>query len=799
MKVDHFFEFSLTVILGLSLLACKPCPEAPVKEASFTRQQTKLTIPVPPKSRPRVLVNPDNLPEWKARYNAPEMQEWKAKIIAQGAKVDPGFSKKGKPNLHAYRAIESNALQYLVDNNQQAGKKAVTMILEAMPALSPENKRHVDDRLNHRFIYAAAMVYDWCYDLMKDQDRQLLYDHALRLFRLSEYGWPMREGRITYVTNHFGEEKIPNALAFGMAAYELNPEIYDEVTAHLYHGLIPARNAFYPSHRHHQGSAYGMGRYDSEILSTFLLTNMGAERPYVDDQGKVLYHTLYSRRPDGVIFSEGDDFNPHVLYRANGSGYFGLRGLMMAANEFKDPYLQDEVYRYLDFPTQFTHMDDAALNFMYFDHQLKPESVTALPLTKFFNSPLASMVARTAWGLKEGVASNAVVATMNMSDYYFGNHDHLDAGHFNIYYKGPLTIDSGAYAENEDGTGKHGGNAGHWNNYFRRSIAHNTLLVRDPDQPYRPGSIWDASNEGGQVINTGGPIEQENGGAPLTFEEIEQDGIQVKLEGHDFGPDKITPDYSYLKGDMAAAYHYNYLKVKPKVEEAKRSFVFLNMKQEQVPGVLLVFDKVIARKASFPKTWLMHFIEEPQVEGNVTTLQKVKGRLPYSGKLVNTTILPKMDNLEISKIGGEGQDFYTESIDKNWALKKKEDIVRFEAGQWRIDVKPKKSAKLDRFFNLIQVMDQDKQPLSYQSIENETHIGVQIADRVVMFGKDGYRIDQSFKLEIPVAAKQQKILITDLQAGQWNVNGETHTVTEEAGTLYLQAPAGTFTFSPVAA
>ena len=42
------------------------------------------------------------------------------------------------------------------------------------------------------------------------------------------------------------------------------------------------------------------------------------------------------------------------------------------------------------------------------------------------------MVARTGWG------DDAVIAEMKINEYNFVNHQHLDAGAFQIYYRGAL-------------------------------------------------------------------------------------------------------------------------------------------------------------------------------------------------------------------------------------------------------------------------------------------------------------------------------------------------------------------------
>ena len=58
--------------------------------------------------------------------------------------------------------------------------------------------------------------------------------------------------------------------------------------------------------------------------------------------------------------------------------------------------------------------------------------VSELPLTRFFSSPYGSMIARTLW--QEGMDSPAVVAEMKIVENQFNEHQHLDAGSFQIYY-----------------------------------------------------------------------------------------------------------------------------------------------------------------------------------------------------------------------------------------------------------------------------------------------------------------------------------------------------------------------------
>ena len=71
------------------------------------------------------------------------------------------------------------------------------------------------------------------------------------------------------------------------------------------------------------------------------------------------------------------------------------------------------------------------------------ENFDSLPLTIDFGPVLGSMVARTGWNMGQGVSD--VVVEMKGGGYHFGNHQHADAGSFQIYYRGLQAADLGQY------------------------------------------------------------------------------------------------------------------------------------------------------------------------------------------------------------------------------------------------------------------------------------------------------------------------------------------------------------------
>ena len=78
---------------------------------------------------------------------------------------------------------------------------------------------------------------------------------------------------------------------------------------------------------------------------------------------------------------------------------------------------------------------------------------------------------------------------------------------------------------------------------------------------------------------------------------------------HEYGPDPVTPKYSYLAGDITKAYS-------EKVDEVLRSMVFLPLEDSDHPATFIVMDKVTSANEAFQKSWLLHMQEEPQVDGN---------------------------------------------------------------------------------------------------------------------------------------------------------------------------------------
>ena len=372
---------------------------------------------------------------------------------------------------------------------------------------------------------------------------------------------------------------------------------------------------------------------------------------------------------------------------------------------------------------------------------------------------------------------------MKIGSYQTSGHQHLDAGHFQIYYKGILASDSGVYQGALSSAASNGGTAYwsvHTNQYGTKTVAHNCMLVYDPSE-------GDKNNTARGTINDGGQRSIKNADQMVYMDYLETYNAKTsEVEKVEIDPKAPkTPEYSYIKGDLTKAYS-------DKVKEYKRSFMFLNLENSEVPAAMIVFDKITSSNPSFKKSWLLHGLEEPEIDGNRTvfrrTYRSTVEDYGYNGKLTVDTLLPK-DNT-ITKIGGEGMWSYVNGVDyTGYPL----NSVTDEGNSWRIEISPKNASERDYFLNVLQVSDNDKEYyVPATMIESEEFYGAAISDRVVLFSKSGKDVGESFEFNVPEG--NYKYTVCDVGAGEYTVSAGGKdmicAVSEEGGVLAFDGAGG---------
>ena len=583
-----------------------------------------------------------------------------------------------------------------------------------------------------------------------------------------------------YLSGHYGEYAPTIFLAMGIAIYDEQKDVFDFAYNEQFQHFAPSRNPWYEASTHHQGSQYIHVRYGSELLQAFMLDKIGLN-PYSSNIANATYRDLYANIPqvkdmDGM--PEGDCHNNITM----GDEY--LEFLPIAATLSKDGFLQTYAKQNLN---KLHDLSTRAL--IFYNPSIPAKTLDSLPLSRLFPSPSGMMIARTKWDIdKKGENSNAMVVLMNMKEYQAKNHTHLDIGHFGIYYKGHLALDAGIYQGKDENNGWGKSN---YVNYYARTIAHNSLLILDPNEPtpYEGSNVKAISRDGGQFSFKNRAYD--------STEEMLNAGKTAQILATEISPG-IAPDYSYLKGDMTASYNVpkNVADYPAKVDTVRRSFVFLNFKNEDVPGALIVLDKITSTNASFKKTWLLHSQNEPNINGDEIGFESIQnGR---NGKLQNNVILPEINNQQIEKIGGAGKEYWVDG--KNWGT-----VTQEDAGQWRIELSPKQQALSDNFLNVIQVMDakpaQNGFTISKSMATKGNYIAISIGNRIVAQQLSLEKNEDEIEFSIGKKNKMYNVLITDLKSGQWIVNAETFkesvTVNETSGTVYFKSKGGMFTLKKV--
>jgi len=734
----------------------------------------KTIKPLP--DHPRLYVSAGQIAALQARYTHTDLSFVRSQLLAQSSATNNGVSTTGKADTTIRRAIEANAFLYLVNADTAAGQLAVQMALDYLDSLAQPHVDIHESRQLYDSVIAGAIVYDWCYPLLTPAQRTTLIAEMKKVAGLAQFGWPVT-GKIDYITGHFSEDAPVALLAAGIATMNEDQEFFTRVHDEFRDGLAPSRNLYYPMEKHHQGSNYGVSRFWHEVHSAWLYHHIGLDTLYDAAQGLTPYQTLYARTPSGKFLTEGDNFDPmHIDPRVQ----------LISAQLYADSYMMDEGVRLANGGDYWT-LEDATRTFLFWDPTLASTSINGLNTAHYYPSPGGALIARTGWEMDgAGQTSGVAMALMNVGEYYFNNHSHLDSGHFGLYYKGTLALDSGVYE------GPSGGyNSYHFRNYHQRTVAHNTLLIADPNEPKMLHYGYAvATRDGGQYRPNGGR-EWESTQQMLDY------GKHAQVLAHEIQPGTLTPEYSYLKGDLTAGYNASASYVyPPKANEIKRSFVFLDLKNSQHPAALVVFDRVTATDASFQKKWLLHSANQPTIIGARVSIERTDSG--NNGRLVNDVLLPDVGNQIIQPVGGNGQEFLVDGINP-YNSPYNPDV---EPGAWRVEVSPASSAATDLFLNVMHVMDANggPQPLASARVDGNLLVGTQIADRTVLFSRNAAPIIQSATYTIATGPATQKVLITDLQAGVWTVQTasglQTLTASANGQSIYFSAPSGTHTLYP---
>ena len=504
-----------------------------------------------------------------------------------------------------------------------------------------------------------------------------------------------------HLVNHLADAYLPAGIAF----HDLAPDIFERAVkvARL---EITAKNVFYRFGLSSQGNSYGVTHYHGDIRMLTMLrkatgVDLFARFPFYRDVG---YYWVYTRRPDGQFLRLGDEWMDSLnLPVWDAPAPWGppwlMESLAYAAGAYRDPYLTAEYLKIRNL----NHTWVAITDILWRDPQVAPKAPDDLPPVRYLDGAAGTLLFRTGWG------SDDVVGLFKAMPLYVKNHDHLDRLSFQIYCRGALAIDSGIYEGVNSGYG-----SPHWLNYLQRTIAHNSLLLRDPTE--------EVLYRGSKVVADGGQRFPGAGNDPISLADL-RDPIWHVARVLSHG-EESHGRYAFVVADGTPGYG-------PKAEKVERSFVFVKgsnvTPDDGSPQAMIVIrDRVISRNPDHQKVWLFHSLEEPVIEGTQFTVRNNGAN--YGGTLVSHTLRP--GKARLAKIGGPGQEFWV--ADTNYATTKSGTC---EAGAWRVEVTPQEPRKETDFLHVLLVYPRSvpNRPVPTLVEAAGGAVGAAFLDRTVIF------------------------------------------------------------------
>ena len=751
----HTLRVILPSSITLDYLVLEPMAPDPAVPAAARSYNPKLT---PPAGHPRLLLTPGTLPEIRRNLKHPENAPAEQKVRELAASPLEMPQKDGVVvyDRNYLLQIEARAFLYALEGDSRLGKEAVEAIREYISRVDFDNLMDVTRLVGHT-IFVTSEVYDWCYPLLSEADKKLLRSDMLRLGRDTEIGWP--PFRQSVINGHGNEAQLSrDFLSMAIAIYDEDPEPYRLCAWRIFEEMVPAHNYEYRSGRHTQGSCYGTYRLSWDMYLAMIFRSMTGEEIFSADFGKVPYFWIYLMLPNWELFDDADVYIEHGKPFRFGENLFPMFSFT------RDPLLKNEFLRQNGLAWSVRNYPTRFLIFNRPDVKAAPE-FDKLPQTRFFPEPLASMIARTGWEF--GPDSRTAVVEMKSGHYNRHDHQHMDAGAFQIFYRAPLAVDIGVY--------------GHWGGHYdftfaKRTIPHNAMLVYDPEEKFAvPG------NDGGQRFVRTMPwtIQQ-----VIDHPEIHEAGRHVACY---VGPDGDRPLFSYIKGDLASAYSPH------KVQAYERSFVFSRLDRPETPALLVVYDHVTSTRPEYRKYFLLNTLTRPEFHGNTIRVENVlPGGKP--GELFVTTLLPESDNVEVTTSGdGKAMEFFREKVEmppRN----------RMLSCGWRTMVSPKTPAREDRFLHVMQIGEPSAAKYPVELLDSGAWLGVRAAGRIVTFAKSGKAGSAPVEFTVP-AGEAHQVLLTDLLPGEYNVTRDGRplcrvSVSKQAGTVEMAAEPGHYRVAP---
>ena len=695
----------------------------------------------PPAGHPRVLVDPLYLAWLKKHLDVGENAPVWAKVRRMATtpyRFAPDPDRELQFSQPIVDAMRAKAFYYLVTGDEKVGREAVELTLGYMTKVSFGNGQDIC-RKSGECIYSTALVYDWCYPLLTDAEKKLLRERMLYYAAEMEIDWP--PFRQSAAGGHGNEAQVSrDLLAMAIAVWNEDPVPYRYVMYQMLEKFRPFKRYSYRSGRHSQGMSYGKYRGAWDFFAALQFRRTFGRELLPPEAAQFPYAWHYLRVPDGRFMSEGDSNWVRKI------AYAQLDPILpqCAVALYADPELKMELVR----GNPKGVVDDPVFFLLTNDPNLKPEDRRAeLPLTRRYIDPLPGMIVRTGWNFGRN-ADDAVVALQG-GYAHFRNHQHRDAGAFQIYYRGPLAADLAQYQ-----------NYGVAYDYLlaKPSALHNLMRFVDPASP--------GETHGKVRINTGTQRLDPTTRRPHVY-------ACGDTPRAGFGPDAERPLYDFLETDLGTLFP-------GRVKDYARTFVFLNQEAPERPGTLLVLDRFALAKPEVRPIFQLASIARPEWKDGVLTVKNDAYGKP--GVLTLTPLVP--DKVAAEMFTGKAAHTF------GGVYIPPQDETRPEASGTRTEL----TGPGGVFLNALQIHGGEVSPLPVRCAPNGRRYDVSIADWLVGLVDVRKTTSEAFKFTVP--QNRTKVLLLDLAPGKWRIGGRVFAVTELEGCVFAVFDKGVYEAVP---
>ena len=710
-----------------------------------------------------------------------------------GAATDGFFKRAGLHNYDGYylEVIQAKALGYLIDGHEYYGYQAIQCMKQFIRTLDIQKINSNQEREYGNAMFTAALVYDWCYDLLTADDKeQLIAGVENKLARGKngagtankfQLGFPPT--KLQPISGHGSERQVlRDMLSAAVAFYGDNNSWWNYIGKLFYERYVPVRNYYFESGISQQGvGTYVSGRHIGDMFSAWIMLTSAGKQPYDKIHTTIRNFLGYETTP-GLIYTDGDgggDRFQQDNYEFRAMAYmtaylFEDEPMLAQARSMKPTTAFGSDMR-IDITIELQSPLYVALTGMS-DITPAANKYEGMPLIQYNGSPVGQYVTHEAYGVTDSAS-----VFMKVKERTTANHEHSDAGNFMIYYKGILTADTGWYDQYGSMHNKY---------YHQATVSHNSLLVYNPNKPnlsgndakyYSGGQRWPAE---GQELST----LMSDSGTYAT-------GIIMGQEHGYYDVDETKPKYAYLNGNITKAYEAS------TVNYVGRRMLVVYTGDETVPMAFFTYDRIEADSATYKKTFLFHICsyQKPTVDTTKKTIKTENG----GGQLVLTCLSSDVA-FDTSKGGGTGNNYYV-----NDTVGHVDTPNGYDDTSWgRVEITNTNSGKTSSFFNAMYVTDAGNttdyqtKPITNVSTNltaGDVEGGVFNDSIAVVFYKRNIQNNTLYNAATTsfttTGTKTLQYYVDGMAAGTWNVkvNGTnigSFPVTQQGRILTFDAPAG---------